>query len=190
MTRPAAHDARRAQLLAIGKRMFSARPFSAVAIEEIAAEAGISTGLLYHYFKNKRALYVAAVRSFGDDLVAAMVFPGDVPMPEAALTALQRFHAFIQENEALYRGVTRGGNADAEVHAILDDVRQQIIARLFLAAGLSPTNTRTFHFHGWLGYVESSSLHWLAERTLPHDTVIGLQLGALPHSMLDYPSGT
>ncbi len=184
MARSEAHEARRVQLLAVGKRIFSARPYAAVSIEDIAAEAGVSTGLLYHYFGNKRGLYVASIRSFGEVLVAAMIFPAGVALPEATLAALHRFHAFIQQNEALYRGVMRGGAADAEVHAIVEQVRASILGRILFAAGVQPTPTLTFHLYGWLGYVEFSSLHWLAEQAIPHDEVIALQLGALPHALL------
>ncbi|HND32718.1 MAG TPA: TetR family transcriptional regulator, partial [Myxococcota bacterium] len=42
MARTAALDARRAQLLSVGKKIFSSRSYDAVSTEEIAAEAGIS----------------------------------------------------------------------------------------------------------------------------------------------------
>ena len=43
-------DERRSQLLDLGRRLFNARPYDAISIDEIAAAAGISKGLLYHYF--------------------------------------------------------------------------------------------------------------------------------------------
>ena len=52
---------RRAQLLALGRRLFTERPYDALSIDDIAAEAGISKGLLYHYFPSKRDFYVAVV---------------------------------------------------------------------------------------------------------------------------------
>jgi AcrR family transcriptional regulator len=38
---------------------------SAVSVQDIAARAGVSEGLLYHYFPNKDALLLAAVRRAG-----------------------------------------------------------------------------------------------------------------------------
>src|SRR5436190_1545038 len=56
-------DARREQLMRIGLELFSTNSYDAVSIDEIAARAGISKGLLYHYFPSKREFYVAGVRA-------------------------------------------------------------------------------------------------------------------------------
>ena len=60
-------DARREQLVAFGVEMFSERPFDDVSIDDIAAAAGISKGLLYHYFPSKRDFYVETVRAASQD---------------------------------------------------------------------------------------------------------------------------
>jgi AcrR family transcriptional regulator len=61
-------DARREQLVALGIEIFSERPFDEVSIDDIAAAAGISKGLLYHYFPSKRDFYVAVIRSAADEM--------------------------------------------------------------------------------------------------------------------------
>src|SRR3954469_5977575 len=63
-------DARREQLVALGIDIFSERPFDEVSIDGIAAAAGISKGLLYHYFPSKRDFYVAVIRSAADEMQA------------------------------------------------------------------------------------------------------------------------
>src|SRR5579863_6068515 len=55
-------DTRIQQLLALSLQLFSTRASDAIAIEDLAAAAGMAKGLLYHYFANKRELYVATVR--------------------------------------------------------------------------------------------------------------------------------
>ena len=49
-----ASDDRREQLLDLGLKLFASRSYEEVAIDDIAREAGISKGLLYHYFGRKR----------------------------------------------------------------------------------------------------------------------------------------
>ena len=56
-------EERRAQLIDIGLTIFSARAYDDVSIDDIALAAGISKGLLYHYYASKRDLYVAALGS-------------------------------------------------------------------------------------------------------------------------------
>ena len=41
-----------------GYRVFSQNSYKKSPVSEIAAEAGISKSLLFHYFKNKRELYL------------------------------------------------------------------------------------------------------------------------------------
>ena len=62
-TRPSL-DTRRAQLIAQGMAFFGTRPYDTVSIDDIAEAAGISKGMLYHYFPTKRDYYAAV--SFND----------------------------------------------------------------------------------------------------------------------------
>jgi AcrR family transcriptional regulator len=55
-------DERRTQLLELGLRLFTDRSYDELSIDDIARAAGISKGLLYHYFPSKRDYYVEVVR--------------------------------------------------------------------------------------------------------------------------------
>ncbi|WP_225853944.1 TetR/AcrR family transcriptional regulator [Micromonospora sp. AMSO31t] len=55
------HDARRADVSAAVWRVLAARGFGGLTLRAVAAEMGVSTGLLTHYFPNKRALVRHAV---------------------------------------------------------------------------------------------------------------------------------
>jgi AcrR family transcriptional regulator len=48
-------DERRTQLVELGLEHFGERAYDDVSIDAIAEAAGISKGLLYHYFPTKRA---------------------------------------------------------------------------------------------------------------------------------------
>ena len=45
-------------ILDAGYRVFSQNSYGKSPMSEIAAEAGISKGLLFHYFRNKKELYL------------------------------------------------------------------------------------------------------------------------------------
>ena len=70
-------DERRAQLLDLGVRLLAARSIDELSIDLLAEEAGISRGLLYHYFGNKHAFHEAVVRRACDDLIAQTAPPVD-----------------------------------------------------------------------------------------------------------------
>src|SRR3979490_1877901 len=56
-------EERARSLLELGLELFSSRPYDDISIEEIARTAGMSKGLLYHYFPSKRDFYVACLRA-------------------------------------------------------------------------------------------------------------------------------
>jgi AcrR family transcriptional regulator len=56
-------DERREELIRFGRELFSRRAYDALSIDDIAAAASVSKGLLYHHFENKRDYYVAVVRA-------------------------------------------------------------------------------------------------------------------------------
>lgn len=53
---------RPAEIIAAGLEVFAARGFAAARLDDVAAQAGISKGTLYLYFRNKEELFKAVVR--------------------------------------------------------------------------------------------------------------------------------
>jgi len=54
-------DERRRALLRAARIVFARKGFAAAKISDVAAEAGISHGLVYHYFPEKESLFAATV---------------------------------------------------------------------------------------------------------------------------------
>jgi AcrR family transcriptional regulator len=54
-------DARRATILAAARNVFASKGLGSTRMSDIAAEARISQGLVYHYFPNKEALFTEIV---------------------------------------------------------------------------------------------------------------------------------
>src|SRR5438552_2680868 len=54
---------RRRQLVGIGLRKFVERPVQELSLDEVAAEAGVSRGLLFHYFPTKTDYHRAVVEA-------------------------------------------------------------------------------------------------------------------------------
>ena len=102
-------DARREQLVALGIEIFSERPFDEVSIDDIAAAAGISKGLLYHYFPSKRDFYVAVIRSAADEM-QALTEPDPALVPRERLAAaLERYLEYVETHARGYATVLRAG---------------------------------------------------------------------------------
>ncbi len=61
--------AARERLYGIAVRLMAKRGYAATTLRDVAAEAGVSVGLLYRYFPNKRALIVALYDELSADFV-------------------------------------------------------------------------------------------------------------------------
>lgn len=159
-------DARRTQLLALGTKLFSERPYDDVSIDDIAAAAGISKGLLYHYFGSKRELYVATVREASTQLRARVEPDTSLPPAERARMGIEGYLGFVEEHALSFAALMRSGvGTDPEVASVVEETRDAIVARMMETMGVAP-DRRVFRFvlRGWIGLVEAASLEWLAQR--------------------------
>lgn len=56
-------DDRRREILEAARRLYADRPYHQVSTTEVAAAAGVTRGLVHHYFGTKRELFLEAMRS-------------------------------------------------------------------------------------------------------------------------------
>jgi AcrR family transcriptional regulator len=61
----------RAALVAAGRALFGRSGFAATSVEDLAREAGVTTGALYHHFPTKAALFEAVFELVHGELMAA-----------------------------------------------------------------------------------------------------------------------
>src|SRR6195952_5089467 len=125
-------DTRREQLLELGVRLLSTRTLDEISIEVLAEEAGISRGLLYHYFGNKQEFHLAVVRRAVEDLVA-ITAPRDIGDPvEQLAVSIGAYLDYVVANYTGYVSLVRaaaGGNE--ELRAIYEEGRRALTDRIF-----------------------------------------------------------
>lgn len=63
-------DQRREQLLELGLELFAGHTIEDISIDRLSEEAGVSRGLLYHYFGSKQGFHEAVIQRAADDLIA------------------------------------------------------------------------------------------------------------------------
>jgi AcrR family transcriptional regulator len=184
-------QARRAQLIELGLQELEAKG-ELSAIDRISEAAGISRGLLFHYFPSKRAYRVAVVRAAAQRLLD-VTDPAPHLDPVGRLRAgLHGFSGFVSENRSLYLALLRGAaGADAELQQIFDDTRERLVERVIEGLGVSAhlPVVRTA-LRGWVGFVEESTLEWLRHGGVDQETLTGIQeqtlirlMETVPHAM-------
>lgn len=182
---------RERQMLEVAGRSFAARGFHAVSMDEIAARAGISKPMLYHYFGSKEGLYVAYVRQQGSALLAGMrnATEPDASPAERLWEGTLAFLGYVDEHRPgwalLYReAVNQGGPLAAEIAGLRAGIAA-IVHRLFLrVAGADGGGTSEALAHAFVGAGESVANWWLEHPDEPREHVAQLLVrlagGALP----------
>lgn len=156
-------DERRTQLIELGMRVFSSRPYDEIAMDEVAEMARVSKGLLYHYFSSKREFFVETVRAASLHL-RSLTEPDLTLAPGARLRAAIDAHLdYVREHGSIYASIYRSGTRIApEVQAILDEHRDIVMQWLSFNLGVSrPAPLLRSALRAWIVTVEAMSLDWI-----------------------------
>lgn len=169
-------DERRAQLLAVGLLLFSTRPYEDVSIDDIAAEAGASNGLLYHYFGGKRALYTEVVRFAAGQLLESIVPDSSRSNAQNLRLGVAAYFSFCERHKDAYLALMHGGlGADPGVQSVLEETRQAIVGQILDQLGLAtPPPPFRMAARSWLGGVEAAAIEWLERPELNIDQLVDM----------------
>jgi AcrR family transcriptional regulator len=188
-------EQRREQLLDLGVRLLAHRSLDELSIDLLAEEAGISRGLLYHYFGSKQAFHEAVVRHAADDLIAQTTPPvGGEPM-ERLLASVTAYVDYVVANHEGYVSLVKaaaGGNES--LRAIYEEARSALNSRIFRedAEGqiLTDTPLARLVVRGWSAMTEELVLAWIDD---PHDItreeLIAIVVASLPAVVEVIPGG-
>ncbi|WP_371538614.1 TetR/AcrR family transcriptional regulator [Streptomyces sp. NBC_00466] len=163
-------EERRQQLISVALELFSHRSPDDVSIDEIAAAAGISRPLVYHYFPGKQSLYEAALRRAADELAERFVEPREGALGARLLRVMERFFDFVEEHGPGFSALMRGGPAvgSTTTNAMIDEVRTaaylQILSHLDVQ---EPPVRLQLVVRSWVSLAESTALIWLDGRSIP-----------------------
>ncbi|MER8072552.1 TetR/AcrR family transcriptional regulator [Streptomyces sp. NPDC094034] len=163
-------EERRQQLIGVALELFSRRSPEDVSIDEIAAAAGISRPLVYHYFPGKQSLYEAAVRRAADDLATRFLEPREGPLGARLLRVMGRFFDFVDEHGAGFSALMRGGPAvgSSTATALIDEVRQAAYEQILAHLGVgNPPARLELVIRSWVSLAETKALIWLDGRQVP-----------------------
>ncbi|MEW2418210.1 TetR/AcrR family transcriptional regulator [Streptomyces sp. NPDC046866] len=163
-------EERRQQLIGVALELFSNRSPEDVSIDEIAAAAGISRPLVYHYFPGKLSLYEAALRRAADELAQRFVEPQEGPLGARLLRVMGRFFAFVDDHGPGFSALMRGGPAvgSTRTNQMIDEVRQAAYEEILRHLGIErPPARLRLVVRSWVSLAESTALIWLEGREIP-----------------------
>jgi AcrR family transcriptional regulator len=159
--------ARRAQLIALGVEMLATRTLDALSVEDIATKAGISRGLLFHYFSSKQEFHIAVARAAAAEMLRRTEPDLALAPVEALRNALDAFMSYVEENPDNYKSLVRGAvSGDSEMRAIFDATRATMARRIIGVVdqlGFTLSERASLAVHGWVAFVEECVVRWIAD---------------------------
>jgi AcrR family transcriptional regulator len=178
--------------------MLTETPIHDLSVDKVAVAAGISRGLLFHYFPTKRDFYIAVVRAAARRLlracepspeppdVATRPAPRDAAAPGSAPEdqlgrMLSGYVGFLERRRDPYVALFRGtaGGADY-VREIYEETRQVFTDRALSALGLAdPPPMVALAARGWFCFVEDTALAWTVDKPVDRDELIHMLVRSL-----------
>jgi AcrR family transcriptional regulator len=98
-------EERRLQIMETALKVFADKGFKGASIKDIAEAAGISQGLMYHYFKSKENLLAETIKqySFIGELKGILASKEDQPASKVLMETAQKFLDTLEKRKALVR---------------------------------------------------------------------------------------
>jgi AcrR family transcriptional regulator len=180
--------ARRAQLIALGVEMLATRTLDALSVEDIARKAGISRGLLFHYFSSKQEFHTEVARAAAAELLQRTEPDVALPPVDALRGAIGAFIDYVEENPDNYKSLVRGAaSGDAQMRAIFDQTRATLAGRVVEVVGqlgfeLGPR--AELAVHGWVAFAEECTIRWIDTASTDRAALEDLLTKALPAVVL------
>jgi AcrR family transcriptional regulator len=124
---------RRAQLLAVARRVFGRSGFHGVSMDEVAREAGVTKPILYDHFNSKEELYIALLdadaQALEDRVRAALAAP--TGNRQRIRQSFQAYFDFVDEHAAGFRlFVQETVNGDDVFKSKVQGVRDRIMGEV------------------------------------------------------------
>ncbi|WP_402462137.1 TetR/AcrR family transcriptional regulator [Isoptericola aurantiacus] len=153
-------DERRQQLLALGVGALADHRLEDVTIEDLAARAGVSPGLVHYYFGNRQGLHSAIVRTARDAMLHATEPRADLPPRARLRDTLDRFVEFVRDHDATFYSLVRGAaSGDENVRTTIQEARDVLAGHLrdvFAEIGVEPEPLLDVALHSWISFAEQA----------------------------------
>ena len=158
-------EQRREQMLDAANDLFAERGYEEVSVEDIARSAGVTRGLVHHYFGGRADVYIALLERL-DAIREEQLRP---PMGRSARAhvadSVSRWLDWTEANRIIYLGTIAPGEdlADPEVRRAIADLRRRAFALLasFHADIAQDSPRLRYALECWTGLNRATTRRWL-----------------------------
>ena len=167
---------RREQILDAVSALFAERAYDEVTIEHIAGAAGVTRGLVHHYFGGRKELYIALIERIGAEREDRLREPVGRTARARVEDTVSRWLDWTEANRAIWLATIAHGEdiADPDVRRVVVDLVRRAVALLAtLHADIAEDSPRLrYALECWTGLNRAATRRWLrgeATREATHE---------------------
>jgi AcrR family transcriptional regulator len=159
--------------------MLVERALHELSVEEIAAAAGTSKALVFHYFGSRPDLLRAIAEAAADDFIERT--DPTLPLEDQLQQSMQAFVRYVADRRVGYVMLVRGPatNEDAML-GLFEQTRDRVVDRIVSKLGpVDAVPAFRLVVRGWVAFAEEVTISWVADPVLTEDELLEI----LNHSL-------
>jgi AcrR family transcriptional regulator len=167
---------RREQILDAANALFAERAYDDVSIEDIASAAGVTRGLVHHYFGGRKDVYIGLLERLGAQREQEFRAPVGRSARARVADSVSRWLDWTEANQTIWLATIAPGEdiADPDVRQVVADLVRRAVARLAeFHADIAEDSPRLRHaLECWTGLNRAATRRWLqgeATREATHE---------------------
>ncbi len=156
---------RREQMLDAANALFAERGYDEVSVEDIASAAGVTRGLVHHYFGGRKEVYIALLERIGTQREEQLPQPVGRSARARLADTVSRWLDWIEQNRTIWLATLGRGEdiADSDIRAVVLDLVRRAVALLAQhhADIADDTPRLRYALACWTGLNRSATRRWL-----------------------------
>src|SRR4051812_21080970 len=167
---------RREQILDVANALFAERAYDEVSIEDIASAAGVTRGLVHHYFGGRKDVYIGLLERLGARREEQLRRPVGRSARARVADSVSRWLDWTEANRTIWLATMSHGEdiADADVRQVVTGLVRRAVALLAdFHADIAEDSPRLRHaLECWTGLNRAATRRWLngdATREATHE---------------------
>ena len=169
-------EERRDQILDAANALFAEAGYDAVSIEDIAGAAGVTRGLVHHYFGGRKEVYLALLERLGALREEQLRPPVGRSARARVADSVSRWMQWTETNRTIYLGTIAPGEdiADPDVRHLVAELmgRAVVLVTAFHADIAQDSPRLRYALECWTGLNRTATRRWLrgeATREATHE---------------------
>src|SRR5215210_3907860 len=169
-------EQRRDQILDAANVLFAERAYDDVSIEDLARAAGVTRGLVHHYFGGRKDVYIGLIERLGAQREEGLRPPVGRGARARIADTVSRWLDWTESNRAVWLATMAPGEdiADPDVRRVVADLVRRAVALLadFHADIAEDSPRLRYALECWTGLNRAATRRWLngeATREATHE---------------------